>query len=174
MLWWKLGKTGLKLQEARDCMLGQPMLQRRRTRHYNVSCRVNFRRKTTDSRKWRPRRPHSTYNKSILAWTTESSRNPVNDIFNREISSKRLKHMTTWSGNDGLMNSFHNWAANEVVERALQILRKGELEWLVYDSVKRLEYKLGKKTKKSLRSSLVTSVLCDQRESKRHMENWTG
>ena len=96
---------------------------------------------------------------------------PVNATLTWRNFSKRLKHMPTRSGKDGLGNIFRNGTR----------YRSGQKN--MCETWKKVNFFGWYMTPwntviaswdESLRSSLATTVFCDQRESKWHMESWTG
>ena len=147
-LWWNLGKTGSKLQEGHGCNLGQQKPNRRGTQHNNVLLEQTL--------NARPLTAVSDDPEDLTALTPnhfllgqENASAPFMPSSERYHALKKSfktaqayadmiwkrwtrEYLPQW-------NKRSKWSKEHV-----RNLKEGELVWLVDDSVKRCEYKLGR------------------------------
>ena len=141
-LWWNLGKTGSKLQECHDCSIGQPKPHRRGTQHDDVSCRA-LTAVSDDPEDLTALTPNhfllGRENASAPFMPSSERYHNLRKSFKTaqayaDMICKRWirEYLPQW-------NQRSKWSKEHV-----RNLKEGELVWLVDDSVKRCEYKLGR------------------------------
>ena len=175
-LWWNLGKPDSKLRESHDCSLDNRSLTDEVLKtKMCFFCGTDSQRKTPDSSKWRSWRPNSTYSTSTNHFLLGRENASAPFMQSSERYQNLRKSFKTaqayadmiWKGGNreylAQWNQRLKWSREHVRK-----LKDGELVWLEDDSVWNA---VCINRDKSVRSSLTTTVLWDQRESKWHMDS---
>ena len=130
-------------KKSHDCNLGQPKPHRRGTQQNNVSCRENSQRKTPDD-------PEDltafTPNHFLLGReNTSASFMPSSERYHDlRKSFKTAQAYVNMIWKRWTREYLPEWNQRSKWSKEMQNLKEGELVWLVDDSAKRCEYKLGR------------------------------